>query len=52
MKPMALLALAFVILWAALLTGCASMGGIGISLETDFGRFTYQVPEIPALKDK
>jgi hypothetical protein len=48
MKPMALLALAFVLLWAALLTGCAALGPVGISFETDFGRFTYQVPEIPS----
>lgn len=52
MKPIAFLAVVFVILWAALLIGCASMGGIGISLETDFGRFTYHIPEVPALKDK
>lgn len=47
-----LLVLSFLLLGLALLTGCSALGPIGISFETDFGRFTYQVPEVPALKDK
>ena len=48
MKPMALIALAFVLLWAALLTGCSAFGPVGISFESDWGRFTYQLPEVPS----
>lgn len=43
-----LLLLAFLFLGIALLTGCSALGPVGISFETDFGRFTYQVPEIPS----
>jgi hypothetical protein len=55
MKPpqftAALIALAFACLALAFLTGCETLG---LSLETDYGRFTYQLPEIPArtLRDK
>ena len=46
--------LAFLFLGLALLTGCSALGPVGISFETDWGRFTYQVPEMPtrALRDK
>lgn len=46
--------LAFLFLGLALLTGCSALGPVGISFETDWGRFTYQVPEIPSrtLRDK
>ena len=38
----------------ALLTGCSALGPVGISFETDYGRFTYQLPEVPSrtLRDK
>ena len=46
--------LAFLFLGLALLTGCSALGPVGISFETDWGRFTYQVPEMPTrtLRDK
>jgi hypothetical protein len=44
-----LLATAFAVGALLLLGGCSTLG---VSLETDYGRFTYQLPEIPALKDK
>jgi len=43
------LLLGWVLIASAFLTGCETLG---VSLETDYGRFTYQLPEIPALKDK
>lgn len=43
--------LGWIFLALAFLTGCETLG---VSLETDYGRFTYQLPEIPArtLRDK
>ena len=54
MKPMALLALAFVLLWAALLTGCAAFGTPELCINTDLGTICYSLPvgEIPAFNDK
>jgi hypothetical protein len=40
------LLLGWVLIASAFLTGCETLG---VSLETDYGKFTY---EIPALKDK
>lgn len=39
----------WLLLTATALTGCSTLG---ISFETDYGKFTYQLPEVPALKDK
>ena len=44
-----LLLLGWLFIACAFLTGCETLG---VSLETDYGRFSYQLPEIPALKDK
>ena len=46
--------LAFLFLGIALLTGCSALGPVGVSFESDWGRFTYQLPEIPSrtLRDK
>jgi hypothetical protein len=46
---MVMIACALLIL--AFLTGCETLG---VSLETDYGRFTYQLPELPSrtLRDK
>ncbi len=43
------LLIGYIFLTISFLTGCSTLG---VSLETDYGRFTYQLPEIPALKDK
>ena len=43
------LLLGWIFIASAFLTGCQTLG---VSLETDYGRFSYQLPEIPALKDK
>lgn len=43
------LLLGWLFIACAFLTGCETLG---VSLETDYGRFTYQLPEVPALKDK
>ena len=43
------LLLGYIFLAISFLTGCSTLG---VSLETDYGRFSYQLPEIPALKDK
>jgi len=43
------LMLGYIFLTISFLTGCSTLG---VSLETDYGRFSYQLPEIPALKDK
>ena len=43
------LLLGWVLIASAFLTGCETLG---LSLETDYGRFSYTLPEIPALKDK
>ena len=42
-----LILLAFLFLGLALLTGCSALGPVGISFETDYGRFTYELPEMP-----
>lgn len=46
-----LVILACIFLILAFLTGCETLG---VSLETDYGRFTYQLPELPTrtLRDK
>jgi len=53
MSPAKIAASALILGWlliaSAFLTGCETLG---VSLETDYGRFTYQLPELPALKDK
>jgi hypothetical protein len=33
-----------------LLTGCAGMGSPKFSIETDYGRFSYELPEMKGLK--
>jgi hypothetical protein len=43
------LLIGYIFVTISFLTGCSTLG---VSLETDYGRFTYQLPEIPALKDK
>lgn len=43
------LLIGYIFLTISFLTGCSTLG---ISFETDYGRFTYQLPEVPALKDK
>ena len=43
------LLLGYIFLTISFLTGCSTLG---VSLETDYGRFSYHLPEIPALKDK
>jgi hypothetical protein len=43
------LLIGYIFLTISLLSGCSTLG---ISLETDYGRFSYTLPEIPALKDK
>jgi hypothetical protein len=43
------LLLAYIFLTISFLTGCTTLG---VSLETDYGRFSYTLPELPALKDK
>jgi len=50
----AMIIAAFLFLALALLTGCSSFGPLTFSLESDYGRFTYQLPEMPArtLHDK
>jgi len=47
-SAMALL-IGYIFVTISFLTGCSTLG---VSLETDYGRFSYQLPEIPALKDK
>jgi len=55
MTPAKIAATALVIGWlliaSAFLTGCETLG---LSLETDYGRFSYTLPEIPSrtLNDK
>ena len=53
MSPAKIAAIVLLIGWvfiaASFLTGCETLG---VSLETDYGRFSYSLPEIPALKDK
>jgi hypothetical protein len=43
------LLIGYIFLAISFLSGCSTLG---ISLETDYGRFSYTLPEIPALKDK
>jgi hypothetical protein len=43
------LLIGYIFLTISFLSGCSTLG---ISLETDYGRFSYTLPEIPALKDK
>jgi len=40
---------ACLILFAIFLTGCETLG---ISLQTDYGRFTYEIPNPITLRDK
>jgi hypothetical protein len=44
-----LIATAFAVGALLLLSGCSTLG---ISLQTDYGQFSYTLPEVPALKDK
>jgi hypothetical protein len=44
-----LLATAFAVGALLLLGGCSTLG---VSLQTDYGQFSYTLPEVPALKDK
>lgn len=43
------LLIGYIFLTISFLSGCSTLG---VSLETDYGRFSYTLPEIPALKDK
>lgn len=46
---------AFLVLGAFFLSGCSSFGPIGLSFETQYGRFSYQLPDVPSprtLNDK
>jgi hypothetical protein len=43
------LLIGYIFLTISFLSGCSTLG---ISLETDYGRFSYTLREIPALKDK
>jgi hypothetical protein len=43
------LLIGYIFVTISFLTGCSTLG---VSLETDYGRFTYQLSEVPALKDK
>ena len=58
MKPQKIAAIALLLGWlfiaSAFLTGCSSFGPMTFSLESDYGRFSYQLPELPdrTLKDK
>lgn len=50
----AMIIAAFLFLALALLTGCSSFGPLTFSLESEYGRFSYQLPELPdrTLRDK
>jgi hypothetical protein len=43
------LLIGYIFLTISFLSGCSTLG---ISFETDYGRFSYTLPELPALKDK
>jgi hypothetical protein len=42
------------IIAALFLTGCSTFGPLTFSFETDYGRFSYQIPDMPTktLNDK
>jgi hypothetical protein len=50
----AMILAAFLFLTLAFLTGCSSLGPLSFSVQSDYGRFSYQLPEMPSrtLKDK
>jgi len=53
-KAAAVVIFAWAIAAAVFLTGCSSFGPLAFSLESDYGKFTYQLPDIPTrtLNDK
>jgi hypothetical protein len=46
------LLIGYIFVTISFLTGCSSLGSPQVCLKTDYGTFCYQLPEIPALKDK
>jgi len=40
-----IIVMAFALLGVLLLTGCSTLGAVGITLETQFGKFRYELPE-------
>jgi hypothetical protein len=54
MKPRKLAAFLLAVLFAALgtllLSSCAGVGTPRFTLETDYGRFSYELPELKGLK--
>lgn len=54
MKPKklatALLAVLFAAIGTLLLSSCAGVGTPRFTLETDYGRFSYELPELKGLK--
>jgi hypothetical protein len=48
----AAIVIAFFLILLSFITGCASIGTPQICVKTDYGSFCYQLPEMPALKDK
>ena len=44
--------IAFFLILLCFVTGCASLGTPQICVKTEYGSFCYQLPEMPALKDK
>lgn len=49
-----IVALGWLLAAVLILSGCSSFGPIAFSLESDYGRFTYQLSELPSrtLNDK
>lgn len=43
---------AFFLLLIFFVTGCSSFGTPQVCVKTDWGSFCYQLPEMPALRDK
>jgi hypothetical protein len=48
----AAIVIAFFLILLSFITGCAAIGTPQICVKTDYGSFCYQLPEMPALKDK
>jgi hypothetical protein len=44
--------IAFFLILLFFVTGCAFLGTPQICVKTEYGSFCYQLPEMPALKDK
>jgi outer membrane murein-binding lipoprotein Lpp len=40
-----IMAAAFALLGVIFLSGCSSFGGVGLTLETQYGKFRYELPE-------